>query len=97
MPTRIKYAKLWDWDKTPDAIERKRFYKGPRWRALRDKHLRRFPTCVACGHLADQVHHAEDRLKNPARAYDSTNLLSYCASCHSKETRRRQLEGNPDA
>lgn len=77
------------------AKERKAFYNSSKWRKLRDNHLKRFPVCAVCSELANSVHHVIDRLKDPSKALDRTNLQSLCQKCHSKETKARQ-DGNTE-
>ena len=59
-------------------------------------HLKAHPLCVPClagGRItaADTVHHVVERLADPGRAFDPTNLESSCAPCHSKFHMRSRL------
>ena len=57
-----------------------------RWQRLRLRHLHAHPFCKDCGRLAEQVHHIVDIAVAPQRRLDPLNLMSLCASCHSKRT-----------
>jgi 5-methylcytosine-specific restriction enzyme A len=77
------------------SIERKAFYSGSRWEALRDRFIRKNPLCARCQSrgltvVADIVHHVVDRLLAPAMAYSWTNLESLCHGCHNKEHGKRR-------
>ena len=72
------------------------FYHSATWKKLRKLILARDPLCVIClaaGQVteATQVDHIVPRRIAPDRSYDSTNLRSICASCHSRRTRQDQL------
>jgi len=67
-------------------------YGGRKWRLTRRKYLTDHGVCEHCHQrLAEHVHHIADVAQDPTRMHDQTNLEALCASCHSKETRRRQL------
>lgn len=62
-------------------------YNDKRWKIARDTHLRREPLCEihkAFGmyRSASEVHHIETVVTKIERAYDQTNLVSVCPSCH---------------
>jgi 5-methylcytosine-specific restriction enzyme A len=58
--------------------------RSSQWPAVRKEHLRRFPTCAACGRSRDiEVHHVVPFSVAPERELDQTNLVSLCADpCH---------------
>jgi 5-methylcytosine-specific restriction protein A len=79
-----------EYKRTEHYIEGNRFYAGKAWRALREAHLALYPLCHDCqqaGRLtpATAVHHVVERLKDPSRALDSTNLESLCNACHNRK------------
>ena len=68
-------------------------YGGRRWRIARRAYLTDHPICERCNvRLADHVHHRTE-LRDGGPMYQQANMESLCRSCHSKETRRRQLTG----
>lgn len=58
--------------------------RSGQWPRVRKEHLRRFPTCAACGRSKDmEVHHVEPFSVAPDRELDPTNLVTLCAEpCH---------------
>lgn len=67
-------------------------YGSRRWRILRARYLSDHGVCEGCRRrVSEHVHHRVDIAVDPTRMYDPTNLEALCASCHSRETRRRQL------
>jgi 5-methylcytosine-specific restriction protein A len=90
MPNKIKFhsnrpSTIRTFD--PAKRERDKFYSSARWRKLRARHLARHPLCARCsaeGLTAEArvAHHIVDRLDDPSRAYDPTNLESLCPPCH---------------
>jgi 5-methylcytosine-specific restriction protein A len=72
-----------------EKAERDAFYSGKTWRRLRTWKLSINPICER--HLkygryvpATHVHHKVERLADPSRSLDPTNLESLCASCHTR-------------
>jgi 5-methylcytosine-specific restriction endonuclease McrA len=68
-----------------------------RWRKLSLAYRRAHPLCELC--LAsnelkpsEEVDHIISRDKAPDRIYDWDNLQALCKQCHSKKTRREQLD-----
>lgn len=65
------------------------FYNRAAWKNLRAAFLAENPLCVRCLKERDEAvvatiaHHIVERLVDPSRAYDPTNLEALCASCHS--------------
>ena len=58
--------------------------KTPEFRDLKKIVLAIFPICAICGtdrHL--HVHHIKTRRENPDLAFEQTNLITVCRSCHS--------------
>lgn len=68
-------------------------YGSKRWRITRRAKLFQTPLCERCGMIATDVHHRRD-LADGGDMFDRAGLESLCASCHGRETRRRQLH-NP--
>lgn len=58
-------------------------YRMKKWRGIRARHIARNPVCP-CGKIATEVDHVDGDIANNV----STNLQSYCKSCHSKKTVR---------
>lgn len=58
--------------------------RSGQWPRVRREHLRRFPTCAACGRSKDiEVHHVVPFSVAPDRELEPSNLLSLCADpCH---------------
>ena len=68
-------------DYRPDVYHRPGY--GLEWIKARQRHLRLFPVCQLCGIAsASGVHHRIPVRKGGTHADD--NLLSVCASCHSR-------------
>lgn len=67
----------------------KRIYNTARWKNTRKAYLYHHPLC-RCGEIATDVHHRKD-LADGGDPWDFTNLEALCHSCHSQETRRRQV------
>ena len=60
--------------------------RSPRWSAVRDAHLKRNPTCAACGTKDKlEVHHVRPFHIFPNLELDPANLLTLCetgGNCH---------------
>ena len=61
--------------------------RSPKWPALRDAHLRRFPACAVCGSRVSVVpHHIIPVHLDSSQELDPENLLSLCegatVNCH---------------
>jgi 5-methylcytosine-specific restriction endonuclease McrA len=67
-----------------------------RWRRVRKIKLNTDPLCERCGKPAQCVHHIKERRDDESKIFDMSNLESLCNSCHSQETRKRQLEKERD-
>lgn len=65
------------------------------WRKVRIAHLMANPVCVTpgCGRAAVDVDHIVPIRAGGGRL-DRNNLQSFCHSCHSKKTRRRDCGRN---
>jgi 5-methylcytosine-specific restriction protein A len=70
--------------------QRQKIYNSTRWQKLRAEKLMQQPVCEICNeNLAEHVHH-KDSFMNYVQdlrvnvAFDSNNLQSVCAQCHSK-------------
>lgn len=78
-----------------DARERNRMYARKRWAMVRRAKLFANPLCElehpGCLGIATEVHH-RIAMEDGGAEYEPTNLVSTCKSCHSRETRREQLE-----
>lgn len=63
--------------------------RSPRWDDARKRHLKRFPTCAACGSETNlQVHHIKPFHLYPELELDEENLITLCETkthkCHFK-------------
>ncbi len=63
--------------------------RSPRWDEVRKIHLRKFPTCAACGCVTNlQVHHIKPFHLYPELELDEMNLITLCETktfkCHFK-------------
>lgn len=58
--------------------------RSPRWRSVREDHIRRQPFCQACGRSKDlEVHHIIPFAQRPDLELEPTNLITLCGSpCH---------------
>lgn len=55
--------------------------RSPRWRAVREEHVRRHPACAACGRTARlDVHHIQSFHTHPELELAPANLLTLCES-----------------
>jgi 5-methylcytosine-specific restriction endonuclease McrA len=70
--------------------------RGPRWRALRHRALRRDGfACVRCGAAGRlEVDHVKPVRTHPELAFDLANLQSLCPRCHSAKT-NHEITGKP--
>lgn len=78
-----------------DARERNRFYARKRWAVTRNHKLFLAPLCElqhpGCEGIASEVHH-RIAMEDGGAEYTLDNLVSACKPCHSRETRREQLQ-----
>ena len=63
--------------------------RSPKWPRTQDKHLKKFPTCAACGGTANlNVHHKKPFHLYPELELEPTNLITLCMDgdkdCHIK-------------
>ena len=80
------------YERTIGRAERSK-YGSRRWRIFRAAYLSEHAACEHCRRrLAEHIHHIVDIAAGGAM-YDTDNVEALCAGCHSKETRRRQLQG----
>jgi 5-methylcytosine-specific restriction protein A len=58
--------------------------RSPKWRTVRQEHLKRNSMCAACGKKKDlEVHHIKPVHLFPDLELDPENLITLCAnSCH---------------
>src|SRR6185312_3077963 len=105
MPSRIPVARVGLARKAPASVADRearlamnRFYASAAWRRVRRAFLDANPVCVDC--LAEGVvtpstipHHVEERLANPGRALDPTNLVALCGPCHTRRHKRKRPRG----
>lgn len=80
------------------ARERHLFYGRVAWLKCRALALRLNPFCQRCLEKrvyepATDVHHIIDLADAPELAYTLSNLACWCHSCHSRETKHRQING----
>jgi len=69
----------------------RRWYRTPRWKALRARILREQAyRCADCGQVvaALEVDHIAKHGGISARFWDRANLQALCRSCHQRKTRR---------
>ena len=90
MPERIKTHKI-----SVRTGRNQDIYHSARWKRLRAMKLRMTPICQCpdeCNRLANEVDHIVPISKGGA-IWDIKNLQSLTTSCHSKKTRKEQLDG----
>jgi 5-methylcytosine-specific restriction enzyme A len=69
----------------------RRWYRTPRWKALRALVLReQCYACADCGQIlvALEVDHIAKHEGSPWRFWDRTNLQALCRTCHQRKTQR---------
>lgn len=76
-----------------DQIGGTKFTSHTLWRRARAAQLAASPLCADCLAIgmdtaATQVHHRVKRADDMSLAFDPDNLVSLCASCHSRRTGR---------
>jgi 5-methylcytosine-specific restriction enzyme A len=78
-----------------EAKERNRMYARKRWELTRLHKLYLNPLCElehpGCLGIANEVHH-KVAMEDGGAKYDLDNLVSTCKPCHSRETRREQVQ-----
>lgn len=82
-------------DRSPEAIQRARFYRSRAWKGVRAIQLAREPLCQRC--LRDHrravpaaaVHHVLSIEERPDLALVVSNLESICKACHSAHHAKR--------
>lgn len=79
------------YDKYKRNQESRRFYKSKEWRKLRHwvLHIRDKGLCQRCLKnkrivKADVVHHIKELIDYPELAFEESNLISWCHSCHNR-------------
>jgi 5-methylcytosine-specific restriction enzyme A len=62
----------------------KMYGRSSQWRKVRAEHLKKHPTCAACGRKEGlEVHHIVPYHISPERELDPTNLITLCGKyCH---------------
>lgn len=62
----------------------KRFTRSSGWSKVRKNHIKKHPTCEACGDKRDpEVHHIKDFSTHPELELDKSNLITLCGKrCH---------------
>jgi hypothetical protein len=60
------------------------FGRSSSWRTVRNKHLKKFPTCAACGRTKNlEVHHIVPYQVDRSKELDTDNLITLCGDyCH---------------
>jgi len=58
--------------------------RSPKWRSVRNEHIKNNPTCAACGRKDGlEVHHIVPYHVDPSKELDPTNLITLCGKyCH---------------
>lgn len=79
----------------PARVERRGFYNTARWRRLRAVFLVNNPLCADCmkeGRFvpAKVAHHVVERLDDPDRALDESNLEPLCNAHHTRRHKGKQ-------
>lgn len=55
--------------------------RSPKWKTVRDRHLKRNPFCAVCGGTKKlRAHHVVAFHADPSRELDPTNLITLCES-----------------
>ena len=68
-------------------------YSTKRWRTTRRRKLHLNPICELCDSaIAEEVHH-DPPLAEGGDPFHLDGLVSTCKPCHSRETRREQIQG----
>lgn len=79
-------------DRERQTHPNKSVYGSKRWELLRRKKLNLNPICEQCDRvLASEVHHRVD-IQQGGDVWAMANLESLCKPCHSRTTRRAQVE-----
>lgn len=67
-----------------EDIERRKLYKSPAWRKIREIKLNNEPICESenCESPAVDVHHIKDVKDRPDLALSMSNLEALCKQCH---------------
>ena len=79
----------------PTEKELKKFYYSSKWLKARHIQLKKFPNCKACGKIANEVDHILPLRQRPDLALNPNNFTSYCTSCHSRKTFKKDKGTNP--
>lgn len=78
-----------------EARDRNRMYAGKRWELVRRHKLYLNPLCElehpGCLGIANEVHH-RIAMEDGGAKYALESLVSTCKPCHSRETRREQVQ-----
>jgi 5-methylcytosine-specific restriction enzyme A len=75
-----------------EARDRNRMYASKQWAIFRRRKLSLNPICELCDQaLATEVHH-KVAMGDGGAPYSFANAISTCKPCHSRETRREQLD-----
>jgi 5-methylcytosine-specific restriction protein A len=58
--------------------------RSPKWSTIRKEHLKKYPTCTACGSSKNlEVHHIVPVHIDPSKELDIDNLITLCSeNCH---------------
>jgi 5-methylcytosine-specific restriction endonuclease McrA len=59
-------------------------YRSPKWKSIRNEHLKIYPNCMACGSKKNpEVHHIIPVHIDSDKELDSNNLITLCDKyCH---------------
>lgn len=76
---------------TPDLAKAERYRRSPAWARLRARVMRDHPICQSCGTCcASQVHHVVPIRQAYDRAFQQSNLMAVCSTCHAKLEREEK-------
>ena len=67
-------------------------YNSKKWKIRSRAFLVRYPLCVECGKLADQVDHIRDIHSRPDLIWDEANWQPLCRKDHGKKTAKEVRE-----
>lgn len=59
-------------------------YRSPKWKSIRTEHLKKYPSCMACGSTKNpEVHHIIPVHIDSDKELDPNNLITLCDKyCH---------------
>lgn len=86
------FFKLFGWDSqlkilTQEELQILSVPRSPLWKSVREKHLKKEPSCMVCGNKNNlNVHHIIPFHVDPSKELDPNNLITLCEgdtfNCH---------------